>query len=131
MVYKAPRISAIFFSRHHNHRLDRVVLVLVVVVVVVVVVVETGMLPLAGCQTLLSPVVSCGPPGVVLTRPVILSMDHCSDACPENWAVRLKKQNYEGTWELIPVSSHYKLSTCYRQRDKYEKYVFSPKTHIL
>uniref|UniRef100_A0A6Q2ZKQ0 Netrin receptor UNC5 n=1 Tax=Esox lucius TaxID=8010 RepID=A0A6Q2ZKQ0_ESOLU len=58
-------------------------------------------LPLAGCQTLLSPIVSCGPPGVVLTRPVILSMDHCSDACPENWAVRLKKQNYEGVWEDV------------------------------
>ncbi|KAM6978028.1 netrin receptor UNC5A isoform 2-T2 [Aplochiton taeniatus] len=58
-------------------------------------------LPLAGCQTLLSPIVSCGPPGVVLTRPVILSMDHCSDACPDNWAVRLKKQSYEGAWEDV------------------------------
>ncbi|XP_029599982.1 netrin receptor UNC5A, partial [Salmo trutta] len=58
-------------------------------------------LPLAGCQTLLSPIVSCGPPGVVLTRPTILSMDHCSDACPENWAIRLKKQNYEGVWEDV------------------------------
>uniref|UniRef100_A0AAQ4RKD3 Netrin receptor UNC5 n=1 Tax=Gasterosteus aculeatus aculeatus TaxID=481459 RepID=A0AAQ4RKD3_GASAC len=58
-------------------------------------------LPLAGCQTLLSPVVSCGPPGVVLSRPVILSMDHCSDACLDNWAIRLKKQNYEGTWEDV------------------------------
>ncbi|XP_076842730.1 netrin receptor UNC5A [Brachyhypopomus gauderio] len=58
-------------------------------------------LPLAGCQTLLSPVVSCGPPGVVLTRPVIISMDHCSDACPENWALRLKKQSYEGSWEDV------------------------------
>lgn len=57
-------------------------------------------LPLAGCQTLLSPVVSCGPPGVVLSRPVILSMDHCSDASLDNWAVRLKKQNYEGVWEV-------------------------------
>ena len=27
-------------------------------------------------------------------------MDHCSDAVPENWAVRLKKQTYEGTWEV-------------------------------
>ncbi|XP_075337238.1 netrin receptor UNC5A isoform X5 [Odontesthes bonariensis] len=58
-------------------------------------------LPLAGCQTLLSPVVSCGPPGVVLSRPVILSMDHCFDACLDNWAVRLKKQNYEGAWEDV------------------------------
>uniref|UniRef100_A0A8D3DZ45 Netrin receptor UNC5 n=1 Tax=Scophthalmus maximus TaxID=52904 RepID=A0A8D3DZ45_SCOMX len=62
-------------------------------------------LPLAGCQTLLSPVVSCGPPGVVLSRPVILSMDHCSDACLDNWAVRLKKQNYEGTWEVSTLVS--------------------------
>ncbi|XP_072293929.1 netrin receptor UNC5A isoform X3 [Eucyclogobius newberryi] len=58
-------------------------------------------LPLAGCQTLLSPVVNCGPPGVVLSRPVILSMDHCSDACLDNWAVRLKKQNYDGAWEDV------------------------------
>uniref|UniRef100_A0A8C5GJ57 Netrin receptor UNC5 n=1 Tax=Gouania willdenowi TaxID=441366 RepID=A0A8C5GJ57_GOUWI len=58
-------------------------------------------LPLAGCQTLLSTVVSCGPPGVVLSRPVILSMDHCFDACLDNWAVRLKKQNYEGAWEDV------------------------------
>uniref|UniRef100_H3CUB2 Netrin receptor UNC5 n=1 Tax=Tetraodon nigroviridis TaxID=99883 RepID=H3CUB2_TETNG len=58
-------------------------------------------LPLAGCQTLLGPVVSCGPPGVVLSRSVILSMDHCSDGCLDNWALRLKKQNYEGVWEDV------------------------------
>ncbi|XP_034037340.1 netrin receptor UNC5A isoform X4 [Thalassophryne amazonica] len=58
-------------------------------------------LSLAGCQTLLSPIVSCGPPGVVLSRPVILSMDHCSDACLDNWAIHLKKLNYEGAWEDV------------------------------
>ncbi|XP_060757149.1 netrin receptor UNC5A isoform X5 [Neoarius graeffei] len=58
-------------------------------------------LPLAGCQTSLSPVVSCGPPGVVLTRPVIISMEHCSDSCTDHWAIRLKKQTYEGTWEDV------------------------------
>lgn len=57
-------------------------------------------LPLAGCQTLLSPIVSCGPPGVLLTRPVILSMDHCGEPSPESWSLRLKKQSCEGTWEV-------------------------------
>lgn len=57
-------------------------------------------LPLAGCQTLLSPIVSCGPPGVLLTRPVILAMDHCVEPNPETWSLRLKKQSCEGTWEV-------------------------------
>lgn len=57
-------------------------------------------LPLAGCQTLLSPIVSCGPPGVLLTRPAILAMGHCVEASAENWSIRLKKQSCEGTWEV-------------------------------
>lgn len=57
-------------------------------------------LPLAGCQTLLSPIVSCGPPGVLLTRPAILAMGHCVEASAENWSLRLKKQSCEGTWEV-------------------------------
>ncbi|XP_020854306.1 netrin receptor UNC5A isoform X1 [Phascolarctos cinereus] len=62
---------------------------------------EDVRLPLAGCQTLLSPIISCGPPGVLLTRPVILSMDHCGEPSPENWSLRLKKQSCEGTWEDV------------------------------
>lgn len=57
-------------------------------------------LPLAGCQTLLSPIVSCGPPGVLLTRPVILVMDHCGEPSPDSWSLRLKKQSCEGSWEV-------------------------------
>lgn len=62
-------------------------------------------LPLAGCQTLLSPIVSCGPPGVLLTRPVILAMDHCGEPSPESWSLRLKKQSCEGSWEVsrLPI----------------------------
>ncbi|XP_053148780.1 netrin receptor UNC5A isoform X1 [Hemicordylus capensis] len=62
---------------------------------------EDVRLPLAGCQTLLSPIVSCGPPGVLLTRPVILAMDHCVEPNPETWSLRLKKQSCEGTWEDV------------------------------
>uniref|UniRef100_A0A2K5D2N2 Netrin receptor UNC5 n=1 Tax=Aotus nancymaae TaxID=37293 RepID=A0A2K5D2N2_AOTNA len=58
-------------------------------------------LPLAGCQTLLSPIVSCGPPGVLLTRPVILAMDHCGEPSPDSWSLRLKKQSCEGSWEDV------------------------------
>ncbi|ELK03143.1 Netrin receptor UNC5A [Pteropus alecto] len=62
---------------------------------------EDVRLPLAGCQTLLSPIVSCGPPGVLLTRPVILTMDHCGEPSPESWSLRLKKQSCEGSWEDV------------------------------
>uniref|UniRef100_A0A8I5YBB0 Netrin receptor UNC5 n=3 Tax=Rattus norvegicus TaxID=10116 RepID=A0A8I5YBB0_RAT len=62
---------------------------------------EDVRLPLAGCQTLLSPVVSCGPPGVLLTRPVILAMDHCGEPSPDSWSLRLKKQSCEGSWEDV------------------------------
>ncbi|KAK1343248.1 hypothetical protein QTO34_016026 [Cnephaeus nilssonii] len=62
---------------------------------------EDVRLPLAGCQTLLSPIVSCGPPGVLLTRPVILAMDHCGEPSPESWSLRLKKQSCEGSWEDV------------------------------
>ncbi|NXQ97362.1 UNC5A protein, partial [Sagittarius serpentarius] len=62
---------------------------------------EEVRLPLAGCQTLLSPIVSCGPPGVLLTRPAILAMGHCVEASAENWSIRLKKQSCEGTWEDV------------------------------
>ncbi|XP_026576885.1 netrin receptor UNC5A [Pseudonaja textilis] len=62
---------------------------------------EDVRLPLAGCQTLLSPIVSCGPPGVLLTRPVILAIDHCVEPNSETWNLRLKKQSCEGTWEDV------------------------------
>uniref|UniRef100_A0A8C4KAY5 Netrin receptor UNC5 n=1 Tax=Dromaius novaehollandiae TaxID=8790 RepID=A0A8C4KAY5_DRONO len=62
---------------------------------------EEVRLPLTGCQTLLSPIVSCGPPGVLLTRPAILAMGHCVEASAENWSIRLKKQSCEGTWEDV------------------------------
>lgn len=40
-------------------------------------------------QSVLSPVVQCGPVGVPLARPVILSFDHCAHPPSEKWNIHL------------------------------------------
>ncbi|XP_045140623.1 netrin receptor UNC5A [Echinops telfairi] len=87
---------------------------------------EDVRLPLAGCQTLLSPIVSCGPPGVLLTRPVILAMDHCGEPSPESWSLRLKKQSCEGSWEdVLHLGEEAPLHLYYCQLEAGACYVFT------
>ncbi|XP_071425955.1 netrin receptor UNC5A isoform X3 [Pithys albifrons albifrons] len=87
---------------------------------------EEVRLPLAGCQTLLSPIVSCGPPGVLLTRPAILAMGHCVETNAENWSIRLKKQSCEGTWEdVLQLGAEPCTELYYCQLEAQACYVFT------
>ena len=66
-------------------------------------------------QTILSPIVLCGPTGMVLNKPIVLSMQHCASmrhggwqlsVCssntplevPPHWQVRTPKQKYTSSF---------------------------------
>lgn len=59
-------------------------------------------LPSEGSQTVLSPVVSCGPSGMLLNRPVALTLPHCAqlDTPTPDWTLTLKTQTHQGAWEV-------------------------------
>lgn len=57
-------------------------------------------LPSEGTQTVLSPVVTCGPTGLLLCRPVVLTIPHCADVSSSDWIYQLKTQSHQGNWEV-------------------------------
>ncbi|XP_016154647.1 PREDICTED: netrin receptor UNC5B [Ficedula albicollis] len=77
---------------------------------------ETALLPSEGTQTVLSPAVSCGPTGLLLCRPVVLTIPHCADVASSDWIYQLKTQSHQGNWEEVVTLDEETLNTpCYCQ----------------
>ncbi|XP_031316980.1 netrin receptor UNC5B [Camelus dromedarius] len=71
---------------------------------------------LEGTQTVLSPSVTCGPTGLLLCRPVILTVPHCAEVSAGDWIFQLKTQAHQGHWEEVVTLDEETLNTpCYCQ----------------
>ncbi|TSK22734.1 Netrin receptor UNC5B-a [Bagarius yarrelli] len=78
-----------------------------------------SMLPSEGGQTVLSPVVSCGPSAMLLSRPVILTLPHCAYLETPNWSLTLKTQSNQGVWEeVLTIGEESLTSPCYMQLEE-------------
>ncbi|NWI30663.1 UN5BB protein, partial [Sula dactylatra] len=77
---------------------------------------ESSLLPSEGTQTVLSPAVTCGPTGLLLCRPVVLTIPHCADVGSSDWIYQLKTQSHQGNWEEVVTLDEETLNTpCYCQ----------------
>ncbi|XP_020638842.3 netrin receptor UNC5B isoform X2 [Pogona vitticeps] len=77
---------------------------------------ENTLLPSEGTQTILSPLVTCGPTGLLLCRPVILTVPHCAEVSSPDWMLQLKTQSHQGSWEEVVTLDEETLNTpCYCQ----------------
>lgn len=43
---------------------------------------------------------TCGPTGLLLCRPVILTVPHCAEVSAGDWIFQLKTQAHQGQWEV-------------------------------
>lgn len=61
---------------------------------------------LDGCEILLGPEVTYGPPGLDLLRPVAMTIAHCAEVDAENWNVQLKRRTQDSKWEVRTTDEH-------------------------
>ncbi|XP_071374495.1 netrin receptor UNC5D-like [Centroberyx affinis] len=65
-----------------------------------------------GCEILLGPEVTYGPPGLDLFSPVAMTIAHCAEMDAENWNIQLKRKTQDSKWEEV-MSVEEESSSCY------------------
>uniref|UniRef100_A0A667Y1L6 Netrin receptor UNC5 n=1 Tax=Myripristis murdjan TaxID=586833 RepID=A0A667Y1L6_9TELE len=65
-----------------------------------------------GCEILLGPEVTYGPPGLDLFSPVAMTIAHCAEIDAENWNIQLKRKTQDSKWEEV-MSVEEESSSCY------------------
>uniref|UniRef100_A0A8C4IFX0 Netrin receptor UNC5 n=1 Tax=Dicentrarchus labrax TaxID=13489 RepID=A0A8C4IFX0_DICLA len=67
---------------------------------------------LEGCEILLGPEVTYGPPGLDLFCPVAMTIAHCAEVDAENWNIQLKRKTQDSKWEEV-MSVEEESTSCY------------------
>ncbi|KAK2902530.1 netrin receptor UNC5D isoform X1 [Channa argus] len=62
---------------------------------------EASVQTLEGCEILLGPEVTYGPPGLDLLCPVAMTIAHCAEVDAENWNIQLKRKTQDSKWEEV------------------------------
>ncbi|KAJ8339228.1 hypothetical protein SKAU_G00360140 [Synaphobranchus kaupii] len=75
-----------------------------------------------GCEILVSPAVTYGPPGLDLSCPVAMTIAHCAEVNTENWSIRLKRLTQEKNWEDV-MSVEDETTSCYCLMDSHSCHV--------
>ncbi|XP_069557616.1 netrin receptor UNC5D isoform X3 [Brachyistius frenatus] len=73
---------------------------------------EASVQTLEGCEILLGPEVTYGPPGLDLFSPVAITIAHCAEVDAENWNIQLKRKTPDSKWEEM-MSVEEESTSCY------------------
>uniref|UniRef100_A0A8C6SSN8 Netrin receptor UNC5 n=1 Tax=Neogobius melanostomus TaxID=47308 RepID=A0A8C6SSN8_9GOBI len=74
---------------------------------------EASLQTLEGCEVLLGPEVTYGPPGLHLLSPVALTMAHCAELeTAEHWNIQLKRRTQDSKWEEVMAVDD-ECTSCY------------------
>ncbi|XP_031731694.1 netrin receptor UNC5D-like [Anarrhichthys ocellatus] len=73
---------------------------------------EASVQTLEGCEILLGPEVTYGPPVLDLFTPVAMTIAHCAEVDTENWNVQLKRKTQDSKWEEV-MSVEEECTSCY------------------